>query len=206
MRGLTSVICLWPGLPRLWFRGEGGALLWAVVFGLLLNSVLITSLVWNELLSPALRATAWVVLVAWWTGSAALQWRQLRSRESDETESLDHLFRRSLDQYLQGNWLAAERLLTRLLALDGYDAEARLLLASLLRHTERHDEARRQLHRLIASQGGAKWQPEISHELQLLDEIAADNQHNADESQPAQTRTVAGDSAGDDTTRTPLAA
>ena len=48
---------------------------------------------------------------------------------------LDDWFREAQHEYLKGHWIAAETQLTRLLARQPADAEARLLLASLQRRS-----------------------------------------------------------------------
>ena len=64
MRALPAITCLWPGLSRLWWRGEWAGLALAVVFGAALNLVLVSTFIWPELL-PA----GWVI-VGWLTVAA----------------------------------------------------------------------------------------------------------------------------------------
>ena len=67
---------------------------------------------------------------------------------TEEAASTEVLFREALSEYLQGSWFEAETILGRLLHLYPRDVEARLLLATLLRHTRRYQEALDQLDRL----------------------------------------------------------
>jgi hypothetical protein len=48
------------------------------------------------------------------------------------------------------------------------DLEARLMLATLLRHSGRVDEAKRQLDTLARFEGAGKWELEIQRERDLL--------------------------------------
>lgn len=158
----------WPGLPQLWLRGDPVALVLAVAFAVLLNLALVTSLVWTEILDPWHRNILWMVVGIVWLISAVVSARWWQSRESPQSDFVKDLFRHSLNQYLQGNWIEAERRLRRLLRKNSHDADARLLLVGVMRHTHRIDEAHRQLDRLVACEGAEKWQTEIDREYELL--------------------------------------
>ncbi len=159
----------WPGLPQLWLRGDPVALVLALAFAVLLNLAIVTSLVWTELIDPLHRNALWAAVGIVWFVSAIVSLRWWQSRESQQPDSNQDLFRHSLDQYLQGNWIEAERLLRRLLRKNSHDVDARLLLVGLMRHTKRFEKARRQLDRLVASEGAEKWQTEIDREYERLD-------------------------------------
>jgi predicted Zn-dependent protease len=95
---------------------------------------------------------------AWWN-------RRHEARRADpEADRFDQ----ALDGYLKGNWIEAERLLGGLLRRDDRDVDARLMLATLLRHTRRFDEATRELNRLVRLEGAQKWALEIRREGELL--------------------------------------
>ena len=85
-----------------------------------------------------------------------------------EAEESKDLFRQSLDHYLQGNWFEAQRALGCLLRKNRRDVEARLMLATLLRHTGRPEEAARQLEVLVRLDEARKWELEIRHEWNML--------------------------------------
>ena len=55
--------------------------------------------------------------------------------------------------------------------MSDHDVDAHLLLASLLRHTKRLNEAREQLQRLERLDGAEKWQMEIGREHLRLDDL-----------------------------------
>ena len=55
-----------------------------------------------------------------------------------------------------------------LLRRDEHDIEARLLMATLLRHTKRFDEATNQLNILVGLDGAHRWALEIHREGELL--------------------------------------
>jgi hypothetical protein len=163
-------LCLWPGLPHLWQRGAWLGLLVAIGFAVALNLLLLASFVWVELLSPgSLRlawmgaAFVWIVSAGWsaWFGVGATP-RQVATSEA--------MFREALSEYIQENWFEAERILGRLLERDARDVEARLLLATLLRHGKRYEEALEQLARLELLCDAQRWAREIALERQWLAE------------------------------------
>jgi len=81
----------------------------------------------------------------------------------------EHLLIKAQTEYLQGDWYEAEKSLLLMLQEQPLDADARIMLASLYRHTKRPDLARRELKRLRQQEPTGKWQMEIEHELQRLD-------------------------------------
>lgn len=167
-------LCLWPGLAHLWQRGAWLGLLVAVGFAVVLNLLVLASFVWVELLSPgSLRlawmgaALVWIVSAGWsaWIGVGATP-RQVATAEA--------MFREALSEYIQENWFEAERVLGRLLARHPRDVEARLLLATLLRHGRRYEEALEQLARLELLRDAQRWAREIAYERQWLAEAMAE--------------------------------
>ena len=79
-------------------------------------------------------------------------------------------FEEALEEYLKGNWFEAERKLNRLLRRADHDLEARLLMATLMRHTKRYEDATHQLNLLVRLDGSHRWALEIHREGELLTE------------------------------------
>jgi hypothetical protein len=97
------------------------------------------------------------------------------------------LFREALGEYLKGHWLEAEASLGLLLRHDPRDVEARLMLASVFRHTSRLPQARRQLVALSRLEGAEKWRTEITAELDLVGKLdAAGRGETASDSGPSE--------------------
>src|SRR5690606_14428372 len=98
-------------------------------------------------------------------------------RQADEPfeRASPGLFQQALDDYLRGDWLAAETGFVRLVAANRRDADALLMLATLYRHTRRHDEAHETLRRLERLEAAEKWRLEIETEKQRLAEAAAED-------------------------------
>jgi len=165
---------LWPGLPQLWFEGAWSGLALAFGFGVLVNFLLLATLIWVELIAPPVLGLAWLAIGAIWVGSGIfVAWTGGLRDSSAAAQARDDLFRSALGEYLKGAWFEAESLLGKLVAQDHRDVDARLMLASLLRHTRRPLEARRQLDELQRLEKAEKWQAEIDHERQLLKLVEA---------------------------------
>lgn len=168
-----AIACLWPGLPQLWFEGSLAGLTLALGFSLLLNASLIASFVWTELLSSLQLGAAWTLAGLLWAAAATYSWRRaVRPRSA----TADALFVRGQEEYLQGKWLEAETTWKDLLRSEPKDADARLALATLYRHTGRFRDALRELDRLERLEGAAKWRREIQQERQGMAELAQPEQ------------------------------
>lgn len=175
-------IYLWPGLPQLWLTGSWYGLFAALVFALMLDLALAGSLVWSELLPSEIRNILWITVLASWASAAAYTARWHPGILSASGASApDGMFSRALEQYLRGNWFETERMLAEMLRNSPQDPEARLLLATLLRHTGRLDEASRQLRELGKLEAANRLAMEISRERRALAEARTES--GADEGQ-----------------------
>jgi hypothetical protein len=196
MRRMPWILYVWPGLPQLWMTGSWAALALATVAAASLNFALLSSLAWSELVAPGLRIAVWVATGAVWIGSTLFSVRH--SRPGPLTDPAADAYGEALDYYLKGDWFLAERIVVRLLRSDPRDFDARLMLATLLRHTGRFDEAVEQLDVLGRAEGCGKWDMEIGRERELLEEACqADKQVERTEiadqldDRPQQTRNAA---------------
>jgi hypothetical protein len=161
-----------PGLTQLWLAGAWWGLAIGLGFAWLVNLAVVSTFVWTELIGPWSRVGVWVLLVMVWVPSVFLSFRQLRGAHPENGQATaEDLFRRAQREYLIGNWVKAEQLLTHLIRLNGRDVDAQLMLASLLRRTGQLTEASGRLRRLEATDGAEKWRSEIRRERQWLDEL-----------------------------------
>jgi hypothetical protein len=170
MRQIAALASLWPGLPRLWRHGSTSALLVALGFAVLLNSVLLTSYVQPDLVVPWLRQALWWVLLIGWVANLWLSQRLVDDQRPRPSSGGDEgLFLQAQAEYLRGHWFEAESLLRTLLHATPQDVDARLLLASLLRRSGRPPEAATELRTLAATPGASKWSFEFEREQALLE-------------------------------------
>jgi hypothetical protein len=163
------ITCFWPGLSRLWFRGQWRGLVSATIFAGFVNYLLLTSFLWPELVSPTIRSAMWFLAVGVWVASAWGSFRHLpQLLKSGGVIECDTLFQQAQSEYLKGHWYEAETLLAQRLQVDGRDVDSRLMLATLYRHTGRYDQAKSALATLQRMESAEKWEFEINQELQLL--------------------------------------
>ncbi len=168
MRKMPWPAYLWPGLPQLARDGNWAALAVAVAAAVLLNAVLLGTCVWTEFVAPAPRIICWAFVGVAWTVSIGY-WTWNDRQRAAALRTIDgNTFDEALAEYLKGNWFETERKLTVLLHRDEHDIEARLLMATLLRHTKRFDEATCQLNILAGLDGAQRWALEIHREGELL--------------------------------------
>jgi tetratricopeptide (TPR) repeat protein len=173
----------WPGLAQLWLRGEGAGFLKALLFGIFVNLLLITTFAWPHLLGSAnttqvFNVLGWLVVLCFWGVSVVSTWRRLpRLLPGADSRGDDALLSQAQHAYLKGNWYDTEKILLRLLEDSPRDADAHLFLATLYRRTRRYEEAEQHLQLLERLQGGGKWLFEIDEERRLL----AQNREQADD-------------------------
>ena len=181
--------CLWPGLPQLWTCASWPALAVAAAAAAVLDLALLSSFVFPELLATDVRRALWVALTAGWVVSAvwSVAFNRHRSGRGEEDLAGD-AFDKAVQYYLEGDWFEAQRTLGRLLRKDPRDADARLMLATLLRHTGQRQEAAEQLTQLERLEDAEKWAVEIRRERELLAAAARqDGQLDEEKSDPKPT-------------------
>lgn len=169
------LLCLWPGLARLWLRGDFQALGFAVFFSILLNLALVSSLIWPAYLGSRFLLVAWPLLAMVWLANAWLSWRWLPQRlqvghkfAAPAELRVDTLFNQAQREYLRCHWAEAQGLLERRLRLRPRDVESRLLLASVLRRVGRFQLAVKELELLEGLDEARAWSLELSRERERL--------------------------------------
>lgn len=193
MRFARWLTPLWPGLTQLWFAGDWWGLALGCGFAWMLNLAVVTSLVWTEWLDPWSRTGVWVLLLLVWTASVTLSFRQLLGHKPQQAaKAAEDLFRSAQREYLSGNWIKVEQLLTQLLEVNGKDVDAHLMMVSLLRRTGQLSEASERLRRLTAMDGAEKWDSEIARERRLLDELFNQLQNSSDQNHEEQSADESG--------------
>lgn len=161
--------CIWPGLPRLWRRGDARSLAVAVGFSVLLNLAVWASFLRADAAPRVWSWTVWTVLGVLWTAGC---WREVRQRSwagiAERARCEEDLFIRAQAEYLKGHWVESHNLLEHLIESNPLDIEAQLLLASVHRRTKRIDLSRKQLRQVSRLPESGPWRFEIGRELALL--------------------------------------
>jgi len=171
---------VWPGLAPLWTGGEWSGLVTAGCFAALLNGLVVATYVYDDWIGSTTAWCGWIGVGLFWTFGALAnrRWLKRHARRQAGGTSATDLYPEAFHEYLQGNWFVAETKCRDLIRADRNDAEARLLLATLLRHVDRHVEARKELDALAKLDASAKWRQEIAQERKLLDEAASDTNNS----------------------------
>jgi uncharacterized protein HemY len=173
------VFALWPGLARLWLRGEFAGLVLAVTFAAAVNLALVTTFVWPQLVSRQLPTwltpmVAWIAVVWFWIAGLRTGGRivaEIVRKNQPLDAQATQLLRQAQREYLKGHWFEAEALLLDLLHGSPGDVEAHLLLASIQRRTKRPADARQTLRELAELAGSGQWTEEVQREQHKLAEL-----------------------------------
>jgi uncharacterized protein HemY len=159
----------WPGLDQVWHQGDLLGFSVVCLQTLLLNAALVSSLVWTSVVAPRVRLGLWCLCGSFWLiGLVHARWTATRRRVAAESDSQLDLFLAARGEYLRGEWSKAAELLQQLLRSHPRDVEARLMLATLLRHEGQVDEAREHLRKLQRLESAGRWNEEIQREWQQL--------------------------------------
>lgn len=162
---------LWPGLARLWFRGDFSSLLEAVAFGALLDLWLLSTFLWTGWLEPRLRWPLVVFLGAWWI------YGYIKTSRPESLRPLKHAVDHELQlerlraaqlAMLQEHWTEAEQNLQLMLAEDPRDILAGLMLSKVMRLSGRPHESLSHLQRLRKFDQALPWWSEIRSEETLV--------------------------------------
>ena len=167
MGKLRRLAAFWPGFSGLWHGGTPTSLALALLFALSVNSAILCSFVWTEFASTEVHVLLWIGAGLCFVLAATYSFMSSRGQASLRETARD-LFLRAQREYLGGEWSEAETLLSQIVKRQPCDVEARLFLATIYRHTNRQDEARRQLRHLSKLTRSADWSMEIAREWQQL--------------------------------------
>jgi hypothetical protein len=147
-----------------------------VAFAATLNLVLAGTFVWTEMVSGPGALVLWSTLAGWWLAAALLAMPKVLSQQWVMAPAAEDLFPAALGEYLRGNWFEVERLCGELLARDGQDPEAQLMLATVCRRTGRTAESRGNLRELSRWDAAARWSEEIRREREELSDGDAESE------------------------------
>ena len=154
----------WPGAHRAWNRAESAALISAIAFAWLLCLLLIATFVWSEWLKGWLVATLWTAAALISLGTAAKNLWLGEVPEQDSRKLRDGNLVLAQTAYLQASYFEAEKYLLENLSKQPSDIESALLLVSVLRRTNRWDQALDAIQQLQRRDLATRWASEIALE------------------------------------------
>jgi hypothetical protein len=96
--------------------------------------------------------------------------KKVPNAQRGDNQRGDDLMSEVHEYYLQRNWFEAEKRLKRMIRRNPRDVDARLILASVLRRSDRPEDAASQLDRLERIEGIDRWRWEIDRERRILDD------------------------------------
>jgi len=138
-----------------------------------MNLALLSTFLWTSWPSEGFTWVIWPVVLVVWLGSAIvtfLQFERIVQLQMEPDQADDTLLIRAQTEYLKGNWSEVQSLVSRQLKDQPRDIPARLLLATLFRHTGSLEKAGQQLDVLDRFDESEAWRFEIDRERELLDE------------------------------------
>jgi hypothetical protein len=157
--------CVWPGLAELWWRGRLSALPSALAFTIAFNLFLVARFLYPQWIAGGLVSLGFWVGLFLWVFCVVHSVRDLPALIAPRAVSQEpDRFPEAQTAYLQGQWSAAEGLLTDLLAIEPRDPPALLLLTGVYRHTGRPEAASLLLQELRRLEFADPWWLEIDGE------------------------------------------
>lgn len=163
------LVCCWPGLAALWYRGQAWSLLVSVLFAWTVCLLLLATFVWPEWWHLWVVRLLWLGVLTVGLISCVLSHLRLPQLLGRSDAKSDRQFEQAQQEYLRGNWFEAEAMLLDLLQRFPRDIQAGLLLVGVLRHTQRWQPALRRLDQLQLIDGAQGWHFEIQRERQLIE-------------------------------------
>ena len=165
-------IGFWPGLPRLWYRGDVAGLGWALIFGAAFNLALISTFYWPSWITPWGVRGLWLAIVALSFGfgcTSWINWGEIAGKAKLD-EGTEELYLEAQDHYLRGEYFEAEAALHRIFSSGKQDVEAAILMVLILRRTRRWAQALYCIDRLLLLDNAMVWQRELGLERKSIQE------------------------------------
>lgn len=157
--------------------GRWGHLIIALSFLFSFNMVILLNYHWIDCVPSGAKKWLVILLFAFWGVLSIVA--DMLSKKYENIMNYDtkgDLFLQATTFYLKGNWFETECVIRKLLRNNPGDVEARLLLATLYRHTDRFVEAENGLRELSRFDNAKIWHYEI-----LLEKIALQHARNSAE-------------------------
>ena len=169
------LVCMWPGLPGTWYRGRAFELCAALAAAWLAVLLMLATFVWPHWFSVAVVRLLWSASLLGWLIAAIWEHIRFPSWFTTIPQQATSAFSLAQQEYLKGNWFASEAQLLTILHENSEDAEALLLLVSVLRRTGRLQPAMRRLQQLELLDAAIRWRHEMGTERRLLERALVDS-------------------------------
>lgn len=166
---LWTANLLVPGTGLVLLGRLATGVLFGVVWGLVLVTLVLVTLVWPDAATAERLVPAAVAAVAVYAGSQVVLYLRGRAAGAHlESDRRNDMFKKALIATLQGRLDDAEDACNTLLRADPDDVEATLHLGTLAAQRGRHEVAVRYLRRARYLDDAGRWDFEIGRELAAL--------------------------------------
>jgi hypothetical protein len=152
----------------------------AIGFAVLFNVAVVCTFAWPHWLPTWVTFVGWTGIAVAWAMSVWYEYHHLPAARGRGIAASESLFVEAQREYLNRNWFEAESLLQQVLKENVEDTDARLMLATLYRHTERIEEAEDCLCQLERMEQAGKWSLEIARERNLINELGSKSETDRD--------------------------
>ena len=168
---LWTANLLVPGTGLVLLGRLATGVLFGVVWGLVLVTLALVTLVWPDAATAERLVPAAVAAVAVYAGSQVVLYLRVRAAGAHlESDRRNDMFKKALIATLQGRLDDAEDACNTLLRAYPDDVEATLHLGTLAAQRGRHEAAVRHLRRARYLDDAGRWDFEIDRELAALNE------------------------------------
>lgn len=162
---IRLVFSMWPGTLAAWRYGDIRSLLIAVLFGAILSTAWVGTMIWPLWFSSWRLGLLWTVVTSGVVASLIHNATQGLLRAKRRTTGCPtDLLAEAQGMYLKASYFEAEQAISRYCAGRDLDVEACLLLAAIFRRTERYTQAIELLERLSRLERAGFWTEEIERE------------------------------------------
>ncbi len=166
-----NILFLWPGAYGVIAYGRWKQLFISLAFSMPLLATLFSHCYWTDFPPHFIKQYYWFFFALTWIVLSICSYKDLHSyTQTKKYDEKGEAFLEAQTQYLHGNWFETECCIKNILKRNPGDVEARLFLATLLRHLKRYSEAQKALTELEKYEESSRWRYEILQERNAIQE------------------------------------